>query len=68
MSASLDWKTGRNHIRLNLSVGEKFNSLLELSADDVLKHLFVERQVRHDPLQPVVFLLQLAQPLHLARQ
>src|SRR5690606_13440631 len=39
----------------------------ELSLDDVLQHLLVERQVRHDPLQPAVLLLELPQPLHLRR-
>ncbi len=32
------------------------------SADDLLQHLLVERQVGDDPLQPAVLLLELAQP------
>jgi len=38
-----------------------------ISLDDVLQHLLVERQIRHDPLQAPVLLLELAQPLHLTR-
>jgi hypothetical protein len=37
---------------------------LKLSADDVLQHLLVERQVGNDPLQTPVLLFELPQSLH----
>src|SRR5262244_659148 len=39
----------------------------KLSADYVLQHLLVERQVSHDLLQLAVLLLELTQSLHLRR-
>jgi len=38
-----------------------------ISADDVLQHLLVERQVDDDLLQPAVLFLKLTQSLHLRR-
>src|SRR3954451_782246 len=40
----------------------------KLSADSVLQHLFVERQVCDYPLQLGVLVLELLQPAHLGRQ
>ena len=37
----------------------------KLSADHVLQHRLVERQIRHDLLQLAVLFLELAQPFHL---
>lgn len=39
----------------------------KLSADHVLQHCLVERQIGHDLLQLPVLFLELAQPLHLRR-
>ena len=41
--------------------------ILELSLDDVLKHLLVERQVRPDPFEAGFLVLKLTQPLHFRR-
>mgnify|MGYP007135350194 CR=1 FL=1 len=58
-------------IRLLLPTGSRCSACngqaSELSPDDVLQHLLVERQVRHDLPQPGILLLKLAQPLHLRR-
>src|SRR2546423_10416969 len=40
----------------------------ELSANGVLQHLLVERQVGYDPLQLAVLILELLQTTHLGRQ
>ena len=40
----------------------------ELSADDVLQHLPIQSQVRHDLLQPAILVLQRLQPTHLVGQ
>src|SRR5690606_41687144 len=39
----------------------------ELSLDDVLQHLLVQREVRHQLAKPQVLLLELLQPFHLRR-
>src|SRR3546814_2085956 len=40
----------------------------ELSFDDILQHLAIERQIGNDLLEPAVLILQLAQPPHLRWQ
>jgi hypothetical protein len=40
----------------------------DLSPDNVLQHLAVQRQIGHDLLQPAVLALELLQPFHLRRQ
>ena len=40
----------------------------KLSADHILQHRLVERQIRHDLLQFAILFLELAQPLHLRRR
>ena len=40
----------------------------DLSPDDVLQHLAVQRQIGHELLQPAILILELLQPLHLGRQ
>src|SRR3546814_10509132 len=37
----------------------------ELSFDDILQHLAIERQIGNDLLEPAVLIIQLAQPPHL---
>jgi len=65
VEASLGYAYGPvDNERLNaLSSGQAS----ELSLDEVLQHLTIERQVRHDLLQPDILLFKLAQPLHLRR-
>ncbi len=40
---------------------------LQLSLDDILQHLLVEAEVRHQAFEPDVFLFKLLQALHLRR-
>src|SRR5262245_40637208 len=45
-----------------------FDQALKLSLDHVLQHLLVQRQVRHDLLQPRILGLKLPHPPHLRGQ
>lgn len=51
-----------------LSPSRVSEQALELSPNDILQHLAVQRQVRDDLLQPRILVLELLQLLHLRRQ
>lgn len=43
----------------------ELDQALHFSADDILKHLFVQADVRYEPLEPNVLFIQLLQALNL---